>query len=66
VAIPAMVVLSPAGAVLGYNRVGVPGTDAHSFLGARLAPPELAYRTRLGPCRQRYSAFDCRLVTVRF
>jgi hypothetical protein len=58
-------VLPPAGAVVGYNR-GLPGTDSRRPSGARLAPPTLAYRTRLGPDRQRYSAFDCRLVTVRF
>jgi len=52
-------VLTPVGAVIGYNT-GV------SHLGTRLAPPTLAYRTRLGPDRQRYSGFDCRLVTVRF
>jgi hypothetical protein len=60
VAIPAMVLLSPIGAVIGYN------TGVSSSLGARLAPSTLAYRTRLGPDQERYSAFDCRLVTVRF
>jgi hypothetical protein len=58
-------VLPPAGAVIGYNT-GAPRNDAQSSLGARLAPPMLAYRTRLGPERQRYLSFDCRLVTVRF
>ena len=58
-------VLPPAGAVIGYN-MGVRRTSSPSSLGARLAPPTLAYRARLGPDRQRYAAFDCRLVTVRF
>jgi hypothetical protein len=57
--------LPPIGAVIGYNT-GVRGKSSQSSLGARLAPPTLAYSTRLGPDRQRYSAFDCRLVTVRF
>jgi hypothetical protein len=53
--------LLPAiGAAIGYN------TGGPNSLGARLAPPSMAHRTRLGPERQRYSAFDCRLVTVRF
>jgi len=65
VAVPAMVVLSPAGAVIVYNT-GVPGTSSQNQFGARLAQPTLALRTRVGPDRQRYSAFDCRLVTVRF
>jgi len=49
----------PVGAVIGFNAGG-------GSLAARLAPSALAYRTRLGPERQRYSTFDCRLVTVRF
>ncbi len=49
----------PALAVIGYNTGG-------SDFGARLAPPTMAYRTRRGPDRQMYSAFDCRFVTVRF
>jgi hypothetical protein len=53
-------VLTPAGAVIGYN------TGVSSSLGARIAPPTLAYRSRLGPDQQRYTTFDCRLVTVRF
>jgi hypothetical protein len=56
---------SPIGAVIGYNT-GVQRTSSWGSLGARLAPPTLAYSTRQGPERQRYSAFDCRLVTVRF
>jgi hypothetical protein len=64
-AIPPVLLFAPAGAVIGYNR-GVQRTSSPSSLGARLAPPTIAYRTRLGPDRKTYSAFDCRLVTVRF
>jgi len=56
---------SPIGAVIGYNT-GVQRTSSWGSLGARLAPPTLALCTRQGPDRQRYAAFDCRLVTVRF
>ncbi len=56
---------SPIGAVIGYNT-GVQRTSSWGSLGARLAPPTLAFSTRQGPDRQRYAAFDCRLVTVRF
>lgn len=60
-------VLSPIAAVIGYNLDLHTGNEGPpSPLGARLAPPTVAYRTRLGPERQRYSAFDCRLLTVRF
>jgi hypothetical protein len=52
--------LPAVGAVIGYN------TDVPSSYGARLAPPTLAYSTRFGPERRRYSVFDCRFVTVRF
>jgi len=61
----ATLVLSPVGAAIGYN-VGAPRTDSRSPAGARLALPTIAYRTRLGPDRKTYSAFDCRLAAVRF
>ena len=58
-------VLPPAGAVIGYNR-GAPRSESGTPFGARLALPTVALCTGLGPKRQRYSALDCRLVTVRF
>ena len=62
---PVTAVLSPAGAVLGYNLVSTRERDAWSFM-TRVVPPIAAFSTPVGPGRQRYSAFDCRLVTVRF
>jgi hypothetical protein len=59
------VLAPPAGAVIGYNLRITKERPPTSF-GARLAPPTLAFSSRLGPDQQRYSAFDCRLVTVRF
>jgi hypothetical protein len=52
-------VLSPAGAVIGYNTGERP-------VSTRLAPPALAVCTRPGPGQQTHRAFDCRLLTVSF
>jgi hypothetical protein len=54
----------PAGAVIGYNLTKKE-RQAMPF-GARVSPPTLAFHIRPGPDRQRYSIFDCRLVTVGF
>jgi len=64
-AIPPVLLLAPAGAVIGYNT-GVQRTSSRSSLGARLAPPSLAFCVRPGSGEQTYSAFDCRFVAVRF
>jgi hypothetical protein len=59
------VLAPPVGAVIGYNLHITKERPPTSF-GVRLTPPTLAFCTQLGPDRQTYSAFDCRLVTVRF
>ncbi|MCX6841475.1 MAG: hypothetical protein NTX53_04215 [candidate division WOR-3 bacterium] len=65
VAIPAMVMLPPAGAVIGYN-LGATRNGHQSSFGARVSPPTVAFSIRSGRDQQRHFGFDCRLVAVRF